>query len=296
MKAGGVGLHRRFEVTIMKKLFTFILLFGLSVLSASAQYTPDPVRFPGGVTNSSVVDVLNRLREPDPSAMYSHFNDFDIADATTGYTFTQVIVVDTSTNTSSSGLNEEQYGSFLIHTATDTTASWFIETPPVFQAKSGKELWYKTKVKLDVEDATNMTFVAGLAVTEATNASSLLPVGWRKLDNDPESGVPGGIYWRKDDGDLNLDFYVSDAIGSATVASVTPVKGGAWTELGIYYDGISTIEYWVDNRKYGTAGVVYKPTDTMGMILGAQNGEAEDKDTYVDYHLGAMTRKKFTGR
>lgn len=142
-----------------------------------------------------------------------------------------------------------------------------------FKFTSGKRLQYRFRGKLS--DATDSDFFAGLYVT----------------DTDPVGGIVDGVYFRKDDGDTELDAVVIKDSVSSVQEAVADLADDTYVELEIWYDGASTIEFWVDGVRVAGLPITNMPDDEeVAASFGIQNGAAAAKVLSVDY-IGARQER-----
>jgi hypothetical protein len=110
------------------------------------------------------------------------------------------------------------------------------------------------------------------------------------LDAPLYSGQPReGFYFRKDDGDRNVDFVVMTGGVATVVDTILNCEDRTWARLCAHWDGDRTIRWFAIDDTSGlilfsgevTAGF------TAGQLLyfawGVRNGEAAAKSMYVDY-------------
>lgn len=122
-------------------------------------------------------------------------------------------------------------------------------------------------------------------------------LGLQVTDTTPLD-VTDGIYFQKDDGDTNIDFYVSkDATTGrlTTTAFATASAAGTYMRLGFYFDGKRYIYLYmdgvmVDKVDLTTTLATYLPDTELTISFGVQNGEAVAKTMSVDYIFAAKER------
>lgn len=234
---------------------------------------PTPTRFPSGVTNAAKDEPLGNFGLPDPTKWHVWFDDFDNFEAD------QWVITRVGTTPTEVTISGDNGLLLLTMAATDDSSSslqWsgddnaaVVET---FRFVTGKQLFFKTRFQ--VSDATQSDFVLGLQITDTTPLA-----------------VSDGIYFRKDDGDANLDFVVlKDAAGTTTTAFST-IVAATFTELAFWYDGKSKIEIFKDGVKLGTSALTGLPDDEeLAISIHMQNGEAVAKTMTIDYIFVAKER------
>lgn len=228
-----------------------------------------PTRFPSGITNVAKTNPLGAIGMPDPTKFHVYFDDFD--------TYTAGDWTITTTEAGAGSATEavgNVDGGVLVVTNddADNDADFFQKKGESFKFVAGKKLWFKARFK--VSDATQSDFVIGLQITDTTPLA-----------------VSDGVFFQKDDGDANLDFYVEKNSTATTASAIATVSDDTFFTVAFYYNGVDGIEYYVDDVKLGTAVVTNLPDDEeLTISFGIQNGEAVAKVMTVDYILAVKER------
>lgn len=228
-----------------------------------------PTRFPNGVTNVGLSDVLGQFGQLDPTSWHTFFTDFDV------YSTSQWVITTTEAGAGSATevITDEDGGVLLITNAAGDNDLDFLQSKgELFLLEAGKKTVFKTRIA--VSDATQAEFVVGLQIRDTTSLA-----------------VTDGIYFRKDDGDTNIDFVViKDSTATTATAAGTAVDA-TYIELAFYYNGIDEITYFVDGVSQGKSAVTNLPDDEeLTVSFGLQNGEAVAKTLSVDYLLVSKER------
>lgn len=226
-------------------------------------------RYPNGITTASKTESLGEFILPDPTKAHVYFEDFDYFTAG-DWTIT---TVEAGASAATEALTDADGGVLLItNDSADDDSDFFNKVGESFKFESGKKLWFKARFK--VSDATQSDFVMGLQITDTT-----------PLD------VSDGVFFQKDDGDASLDFHV-EKNGTATSASaVATVADDTYLTVGFYYDGDSSIKYYINDVHTGTSVTTNLPDDEeLTISFGIQNGAAASKTMSVDYILAAKER------
>jgi hypothetical protein len=131
--------------------------------------------------------------------------------------------------------------------------------------------WTITTTEAGAGDATE-------AISNATNGVLL-------ITNATPLAVTDGIYFRKDDGDANIDFVVVKDSTATTQTAATTLSDDTWTTLTFHYDGSgSDIEIFKDGVSIGASVLTNGPDDEeLTISFGIQNGEAVAKTLSIDY-------------
>jgi hypothetical protein len=151
--------------------------------------------------------------------------------------------------------------------AADDDADFFQFAKETFKYVEGKPLYFGAKFK--VSDATQSDLVIGLQITDTTPLA-----------------VTDGIYFRKDDGDANLDCVViKDSTSTGSLTAAATLSDDTWTVLEFYYDGVSdNIVFQKDGVAIGSIGLTNVPDDEeLTISFGIQNGEAVAKILSIDW-------------
>ena len=225
--------------------------------------------FSGGVSNTQTGDPLYKYGMLDLTKWHTFFNDFDtytVADWT-------ITTVEAGSSSATEALADADGGVLLITNDNADDDSDFLQlSAETYKFASNKKLFFKARFK--VSDATQSDFVMGLQITDTTPLA-----------------VTDGVYFQKDDGDANLDFYVTKDSTSTTAAAVSTVVDDTYLEVAFYYDGASEVQYFVGGTKLGTSVTTNLPDDEeLTVSFGVQNGAAAAKTMSVDYILVAKER------
>lgn len=233
-----------------------------------------PVRFPNGVTNVAKTDPLGMFGMQDPTKWIMYFNDF--------HTYTAAEWTVTEIGTGSRALTDINGGALLItNAAADNDRNELQKVGEGFLLATGKRAFFKARFK--VSDATQSDFLIGLAVTDTTLQGSV-----------SGAGVTDGIFFNKDDGDANLDFQVQKnaTTGQTRAAAVSTVSDDTFLTVAWYFDGVSSVEYYVNDIKKGTldGSSSYLPDTELTVSFAIQNGEAVAKTMTLDYIFASLER------
>ena len=234
-----------------------------------------PVRYPSGVTNTKN-KALSDMGQLDPTQFHTWFDDFD------KYTASDWVITTTEAGAGSAteALSDADGGVLVItNDDADNDADFFqwaggsggvIES---FKFVSGKKLWFKARFK--VSDATQSDFVMGLQITDTTPLA-----------------VSDGVYFRKDDGDANLDFVVIKDSTATTESAIATVSDDTYLTVGFYYNGYDGIDVFVDDspKALGVSLDNLPDDEELTISFGIQNGEAAAKVMSLDYVFVAKER------
>ena len=232
-----------------------------------------PTRYKNGVTNVGSNDPMRMLVVPDPTLMHVFYDDFDKY-AAGDWTITAV-------GTGSSALTDADGGVLLLTaSAADNDGRQHQKVGESFLLTSGKKMMFKARFK--VSDATQSDLLIGLAVTDTT-----------LLGATGGDGVTDGIFFQKDDGSTTLTAYCQkDTTTGQTSGTAATMASDTYLTVAWYYDGISKVEYYVNNSQIGTLDgtSTYLPDTELTVSFALLNGEAVAKTMSIDYILVAAER------
>lgn len=130
---------------------------------------------------------------------------------------------------------------------------------------ASKPLWFEAKVKFS--DATQSDFLVGLAIT----------------DTSVITAVSDGVYFRKDDGDTNIDTVTEKDSTETENLAVGTLVDDTYVKLGMFCDGVSAVYFYIDGVLVATHTTNINDDEEMTITLAHQNGEAVAKVMSVDY-------------
>ncbi len=222
-------------------------------------------RFTNGVTTAKSTEPMGQFILPDVTKAHVYFNDFD------EYTAADWVV--TEVGVATQALADADGGVLLVtNAAADDDSSFSQKVGESFLFQAGKKLWFEARFK--VSDATQSDWVAGLQITDTTPLA-----------------VTDGVYFRKDDGDANIDFVVVKDSTATTATAIATNANDTYVRLSFYYNGVDEVVYFVDGVRQGSSVTTNLPDDeVLTLSFGIQNGEAVAKTMSVDYILAAKER------
>jgi hypothetical protein len=223
-------------------------------------------RFPNGVTNVGEDSLFADLTMPAPTKFHTYYEDFDY------YVAGNWTVTETQAG-ATQALTDGDGGLLLItNTAADNDLVSLQKVGESYRFASGKELFFEARLK--VSDATESDVVIGLQITDTT-----------PLD------VSDGVFFIKADGSTSVSLLVEKNGTATTTSSVATMANDTFISLGFYYDGASSIQYFVDGVVKGTSVTTNLVDDEdLTVSFAIQNGEAVAKTMTVDYIFVAKER------
>lgn len=245
-----------------------------------------PARFPSGLTTARKTNPLGMFGMPDPTQWHVFFDDFDmwVTDTSSEGKYT-ITTVEAGASAATEAIADENGGVLVLtNDSADNDSDFLQKIGESFLLASGKRLFFKSRFK--VSDATQSDWIVGLYVTDTTP----LDVGG--------DGVTDGIFFQKDDGDTNIDFYVQKnaTTGQLTTSTVTTAAADdTYMTLAFYFDGARYVYVYKDDVHVKTVDLTetlstYLPDTELTVGFGIQNGAAASKIMSVDYVFAALER------
>lgn len=247
----------------------------------------NPVRFPSGVTTAIKDNPLGMFGMPDPTQWHVFFDDFDTwaTDTSSAAKYT-ITTVELGAGSATEAAADERNGVLLItNDAADNDSDFFQKLNESFMLTSGKKTIFKARFKCN--DATQVEWYMGLMVTDTDPFSSTAG-----------DGVTDGVFFMKEDGTTNVDFYVqlNATTGQLTSSAVTTAAAAnTYMTLAFYFDGARYIKLYKDDAMLSTVDLTttlatYLPDTEMTISFGIKNGEAVAKTMSIDYIFCAAER------
>lgn len=227
--------------------------------------------FTKGVNNITAQNILGQLKELDPTQLHTYFNDFD------NYVSGNWTVTETQAGATQALTDADGGVLLLTNSAADDDLNALQKIGESFKFEAGKKLFFKARLK--VSDATQSDFVMGLQITDTTPLA-----------------VTDGVYFRKDDGDANLDFVVVKDSTASTASAIATVTAATYLTVGFYYNGVDEVVYAASTNSnnptvLGKLATTNLPDDEeLTISFGIQNGEAVAKTMSIDYIFAAKER------
>ena len=227
--------------------------------------------FTKGVNNITAQNILGQMIQLDPTQMHTYFDDFD------EYHAVNWTVTETQAGATQALANVDGGVLLLTNSAADDDIVALQKVGESYKFVAGKKLFFKAKFA--VSDATQSDFVIGLQITDITPLA-----------------VTDGVYFRKDDGDANLDFVVVKDSTASTATAITTVVAATYITVGFYYNGVDEVVYAASTNSLnptvlGKLATTNLPDDEeLTISFCIQNGEAVAKTLSVDYIFVAKER------
>lgn len=234
----------------------------------------NPTRFTSGVSTADKGTTNWNFPMPDPTKVHVYFEDF-LTYAAGDFTKT---VIGTGDNAL---VADDPFGALAsTNSAADNDGVQNQVTVATFTPVAGKKIWFKSRFK--ISDATQSDFIIGLCVLDTTALGA--------VDGD---GLTDGMFFSKEDGDTQLDVNIqkNTTTGQNRATNIATVDT-SYVTVGLYYDGVSEMKYYVNDVQIGTlaATSAYLPDTALAPTWGLLNGEAVAKEMTVDYLFAAIER------
>ena len=215
---------------------------------------------------ASVWELSPQLAMLDPVVGITFYKEF--ADGDTAFTDSWIVGFNGVTSASSVALIDTTGGWIEIKPAANDDDIAQLQThQEMFKFASNKPLIYEARVSLT--DATESDMIVGLIITSS---------------NTP-SAQTDGVYFRKDDGDANLD-YVMEKNSTTTLSTGdtgSDMADNTMVKLGIRYDGSSTVYWYINGTQVASATANIPDDEFLAPVFAVRNGEGSAKTLFVDY-------------
>ncbi len=198
----------------------------------------------------------------DPSVGHLYYNDF--------HSFTAADWTITTTETGGGSATEvitDEAGGVLLVTNDDgdDESDEFQLVGEAYQLAQGKPLWLEGKFKLsDVDDS---DFFFGLTTVDTT-----------LID-----GTQDGVWFQSDDGDANLDYHADKDTTESTGDTGIDLSDNTYVRLGITWDGVGTVNFWVDGVIVSSATANIIDDELVRISFAVQNGSGSARTLSCDY-------------
>lgn len=199
----------------------------------------------------------------DPSIGHLYDNHFH-AYATGDWTLT---TIELGGGNATEAITDEVGGVLLVtNDAADNDSDEFqMKVCEAFKLTPNKPAWLEGRFK--VSDATQSDFIFGLCIT----------------DTILFDGFTDGVYFLKDDGDANIDRHTEKNSTDDTADTGVDMADGVYVILGIKWDGVDGVEYWINGVQVATSKTNVPDDENLCISFGLMNGEAVAKTLSVDY-------------
>lgn len=218
---------------------------------------------PGGITNAAIPSALQSYGAMDPTVFHTYMNDFDV--------YTAGDWTNTATGSVTNAIIAGNGGIIsLINSAANADLNSLQLKVATFAMVAGSQSWMK--MRFSVSNATNAALVLGLIQTTTTPLT-----------------VTDGLYFAKAAASTTLTAKVAKSSTISTV-NVGTLANATSVNVGLHFDGNSTISVWLNNVKVGSLPTTNLPTANLNLTIAASNGTAAAITLNVDYVLVSQER------
>lgn len=230
-------------------------------------------RFLGPVKNREKLDSsrgwFSNLPVGKGPEVVEYFNDFLVSQ---DYAAGDWVVTETQAGATQAIAADVVNGALLLtNSAADDDVNQLQGAEEWLKLSSGKKLWFEAKIQ--TSDATQSDLFIGLATT----------------DTSIVAGTTDSCGFRKTDGDPAL-IAVTEDNTTETTTTLADMADATWVTLGFYWDGASSVSFYVDRALVATHTSNIEQTNALALTLTLQNGEAVAKTLTVDYVYVAQER------
>jgi hypothetical protein len=220
--------------------------------------------FPSGVSTAGLGSVLETFVLPDPTSVHLYFNDFDT------FTAGQWTVTETQAGATQAIINGDGGILSLVNSAASADLNAIQLVNETFAITAGKQAWFKCRFSLS--SATNAAAVIGLQITDTTPLAA-----------------SDGVWFSKAAASTTLNMIVEKS-SALTTTAVGTMADGTYVDAGFYYDGVSSVQAFLNGVKVGSSVTTNLPTRTLTISAAVSNGTAAAQTMNVDYILVATER------
>lgn len=139
---------------------------------------------------------------------------------------------------------------------------WLAES---WKLAANKPLWFEARCKFS--DATQSDFLVGLAIT----------------DTSVITAVSDGVYFKKDDGNANIDTVTNKNSTPVESSAVGTLVDDTYVRLGIFCDGVTAVYFYIDGVLVATHTTSIVDDEDLTITLAHRNGAAAAKTAFYDY-------------
>jgi len=220
------------------------------------------------LSSGSVWDTLGVGAASDPVAVDVYYDEFaDFVGKATAWTITESSAAATEASDTA-----RPTALLITNSGTDDHLVQLQLIGEGFQASSTKPFWFEARVQVD--DATQSDMIVGLCITDTSLVAAM----------------SDGIYFRKDDGDANIDFVTEKNLTETAADTTSDLANSTWVRLGIWWDGTTATPYVNGTAVTGASTTNIPDDEALTISFAVQNGETAARVMKVDYVKVAQIR------
>lgn len=222
------------------------------------------------VAQAGVEDMWEGYEYGVPGKYFEYIEDFFY------YTAADWTVSDTGVNTQALATAAPTIGGVLLITLAnaDDNLTSMQKVGHSFVPTAGTTIWFEAIFQ--GSEATQSDWLVGLVLTDATPLTTTQ-----------------GIYFRKDDGDTQIDFETNAASTLSTETNIATYAAATYVRVGFKVTGTSTVEYYINGVNQGSFNTNI-PTVPLRVTIHTQDGDtaaAVGAQTFsVDYIACVQSR------
>lgn len=223
-----------------------------------------PSRHPEGISVHGAGALKNLPVPTFKNKWLVEWNDF------TNYVAGDWTVTETQAEATQALLDEQGGWLRLANTAADNDVNQIQKKGEAWKLVAGKKTMFEARIRCS--EATQTDWHVGLIIT----------------DTDLVGGVTDGIYFRKDDGDANIDFTsLKNSAGTTSTAIATSVANTA-VKLGFYFNGAEIFVFVNDVQKYRNTAPTFVDDEELCITFSQTNGDGNARNFDIDYYCVAQ--------
>ena len=134
----------------------------------------------------------------------------------------------------------------------------------VYKLVAGKQLWYETLLNVDTTTAVDLFM--GLSITDTTPLDASDFLGFRVAD-----------------GNASILCKTTKNSTETSTDSGVDIASGTNVRLGMYCDGVSKVEFYVNRAKVATHTANICDDEELTLTIHLQNGSAVARTLLIDY-------------
>lgn len=155
---------------------------------------------------------------------------------------------------------------------------------------SGRPLWFETRVKKASIADNALAFFVGLSEEALAAADTLVDNTGEIADKDVI-----GFQTLHADGDAVLGIYRKQGQTKGTVTGATAAMvADTWIKLGLYFDGLTTLTYFIDGLAVGEVtdidATTFPDGEELALLWATKVGAAAESKTQMDWWRAAQLR------
>ena len=220
-------------------------------------------RYPNGVSLHGAGALKNAPVPNFKSDWLVAWDDF------TNYIAGDWTVTETQAGATQALLDEQGGVLRLGNSAADNDVNQIQKVGEAWKLVAGKRTIFQARIR--VSEATQTDWHVGLIIT----------------DTDLVGGITDGLYFRKDDGDAQIDL-VSLKNSSGTTLTNVGTASTSFVKLGFYFNGTSLYAFINDAQAGFSAAPTFCDDEELRITFSQTNGDGNARNFDIDYYYVAQ--------